>query len=199
MTIFQIVAQHRLSSGCCILARIVAQLTEDEKRLFRSLKWKNQCGYESASHGTCLYFRETRFSKIAGFIFGSVLCVAGVVCGTMMLLETDKSGSWFGIVAIVIGLLFGVLMFVTLRKGPWFIVYDRGSNGDGHIRTQDKTIPLSSIHSMGAQQIGGNPPQSMVIARLHDGKTETIGPSGTSTWPAHWAHMAAEWMGVAYY
>jgi hypothetical protein len=41
-------------------------------------------------------------------------------------------------------------------------------------------------------------PQRIVVAELHDGTFETVGPSGVSTWPDHWGQQAATWMGLPF-
>jgi hypothetical protein len=45
---------------------------------------------------------------------------------------------------------------------------------------------------------GGRMPRRVVVAELHDGTRELLGPEGVLTWADHWAQQAATWMGLPF-
>lgn len=168
----------------------------------RRLKWQNQCGTLIATDGTCLYMRETMGSIISGFIFGTVFGVGGTGYGVWLLTQKGADSKIFGCLVLFVGLVFSLLVITTVRRGRWMIVYDRGTGhpgSTGEIRDKRICIAANRVHYMTTRASGGSPPSRMVIAALHDGTFAALGPSGASTWPAHWAKQAADWMGVPFH
>lgn len=167
----------------------------------KRLRWQNQCGYEVATDETCLYMRETMGSMIAGFIFGTVLCLGLGGSGVMMIMQPGGAdGKAFGGFVLLLGLLFGFLVVSILRRGRWMITYDRSPDQGtmGQIRWGKKSLAADQIRCITTNSCGGNPPKRMVVAELQDGTYESLGPSGASTWPGYWAKQCADWMGLPY-
>lgn len=163
----------------------------------RKLQWENQGGNLIGNDGRCLYMRETAGSLISGFIFGTVISAGGIGCGIWTLTK-EKGGDaiGFGIFALVIGLLFLLLMIVTIRRGRVLIIYDSESR---EIRWLKHALSADKIYCMTTQSFSSKSGVSyMVAAQLHDGKYVTIGPTGHSTWPMHWAKQGADWLGLPY-
>jgi hypothetical protein len=162
----------------------------------RRLKWRKDGSVLFATEGTCMYMRETAGSVVSGFIFGTVLCLGLGGSGIMMLMEPGGTdGKVFGGFVVLLGLFFGLLVVVCLRRGRWLITYDRGT---GQIHYSKKSFAADQVRCITTGSSGGNPPQRMVGAELHDGTYEWMGPTGASTWPGHWAKQAADWMGLPY-
>jgi hypothetical protein len=169
----------------------------------RRLQWRKDGGVLFATEGTCLYMRETSGSVISGLIFGTLLCLGLGGSGVKMLMEpAGTDGKWFGGFAVLLGLFFGLLVVVCLRRGRWVIVYDRGSGqpgSSGEIRYRGGRLAADRIRCLTTTSCGGGSmPNRMVTAELHDGTRHWPGPTGVSTWPGHWAKQAADWMNLPY-
>lgn len=102
--------------------------------------------------------------------------------------------------------LAAVFAYVRLssRGGPWMIVYDRGRadapDKPAEIRYRGKQLAAARVRCLTTRTVGGSHAvqRSLVVAELHDGTIEVLGPSGVSTWPAFFAQHAASWMGLPF-
>ena len=161
----------------------------------KSLQWQNQGGFLVASDETCLFMRETMGSRIAGFVFGTVFGLGGIGYGGWLLTqEPGGDAKAFGGLVLLVGLVFSIIVAASLRSGRWMIAYDRAL---GEIRYRKKTLPSVRVRCITTRPCGGGSmPNRIVTAELEDGTYETIGPSGVSTWPMHWAKQAADWMSL---
>jgi hypothetical protein len=167
------------------------------------LPWTTQCGFQVATDGTCYYVRESGGSMIAGGVFATVFAVGGLGYGGRLLLtETEWSARVFGVLCLAVGALFAAVLGSCVRRGRWMIVYDRGGGvgGLGEIRYRGKRLPAERVRSLSTRHAGGSAgmPQRTMVAELHDGTFEVLGPSGVSTWPDHWGQQAATWMGLPF-
>jgi hypothetical protein len=166
------------------------------------LRWQSQWGWQTATDGACYYIRESGGSMIAGAIFGTVFAVGGLAYGGQLLLTgTEWSARVFGCLCLLVGAVFACVLWSCVRNGRWMIVYDRGGPGaPAEIRVRKKRLPVERIRSISTRHSGGSGsmPQRIVVAELHDGTFETLGPSGVSTWPDHWGQQAATWMGLPF-
>ena len=91
--------------------------TADLKRL----KWRKDGAVLVATDGTCMYMREPAGSVVSGLIFGTALCLGLGGSGVMMLMQPGGAdGKVFGGFVVLLGLFFGFLLVVTLRRGPGF-------------------------------------------------------------------------------
>lgn len=163
----------------------------------KKLQWENQGGYLIGNDGRCLYMREAMGSIISGFIFGSVIIAGGIGCGIWALTK-EKGGDaiGFGIFTLVIGLLFLLLMIVTIRRGRVLIIYDRETR---EIRWKKWWLKAENISYMTTQSFSSKSGVSyMVAAQMNDGKSVVIGPTGHSSWPMHWSKQGADWLGLPY-
>lgn len=166
------------------------------------LAWQSEGGLQIATDGNCLYMREGPASMIAGMVFASLLAV-GLAAGGAWALLTETSFMARG-VAGVLFLLSGVFVYVlvsTSRRGRWIVVYDRGHPGfAGEVRYQGKRLSASRIRGFSTRPGGGSisMPRRTVVAELHDGTCEALGPNEVSTWPDHWGQKVATWMNLPF-
>lgn len=138
---------------------------------------------------------------VAGLFFGTVMSVGLGICGVFMMMEKGNDGKFAGAFVLLLGLFFGFLMVISLKPGRWLITYDRGTGEPGsvgEIRFRKLRISADRVRCITTQSSGGNPPKRTVSAEMHDGTYQSLGPVGSSTWPAHWAKQAADWMGLPY-
>ncbi|MBC7894301.1 MAG: hypothetical protein H7066_02755 [Cytophagaceae bacterium] len=166
----------------------------------RGLRWESQCGFQVVTHGTCYYIRESPGSLIAGIVFGVVLAIPSGGYGVWLLL-TDGTigGRVFAAMLLLVSAVFTFLLWSSARRGRWMLVYDRGQPGvPGEIRHSGKRLPVERVRSLSTRSTGGSPPRSTVVAELHDGTYESLGPIGLLTWPAYWGQQAATWMGLPF-
>ena len=164
------------------------------------LSWQPLGEYQMATDGTCFYMRETTGSMIAGAVFGVVIGGGMGVCGVWALL-TDKTvaGRVFAAVMFLVAALFASILWYSARRGRWMIVYDRGGPGvPGEIRYNGKCLPVERVRCLSTRSSGGSSsmPERTVVAELHDGTVEVLGPGGVLTWGAHYGQQAAAWMGL---
>jgi hypothetical protein len=162
------------------------------------LPWKAEAGFQVAAEGTCLYMRESVGSMIAGVVFAVAIGVpAGLYGGWLVLTGPELSARAFGGLMLVVAAVFGSVLWYSARRGRWMIVYDRGEAGrPGEIRCRERRIPAERVRGISTRVAGRS--DRTVIAELHDGTVEVLGPSGVSTWPAHWGQRAASWMGLPF-
>ncbi len=166
----------------------------------KRLKWPGQGGFQVANDDRYLYMRESAFSIVSGVIFGVLISGTSGVCGVWALL-TDKTvgGRAFGVFLLLVAAFFIWIMWFSARRGRWMIVYDRGQPGSpGTIHYQKKRLSAERIRGFSTRYCGGSTPSYTVVAELHDGTHEVLGPVGISTWPAHWGQQAANWMGLPF-
>jgi hypothetical protein len=108
----------------------------------------------------------------------------------------------FACLVLLVGGLFTWVLWYSARRGRWMIVYDRGGAGaPGEIRHGGgKRLPVARVRCLSTRHAGGSIalPHRTVVAELHDGTFEVLGPSGVSTWPDHWGQQAANWMGLPF-
>lgn len=165
------------------------------------LDWKSQSGFQVANDASCLYMRESTGSVIAGFVFSVVFAVPTGVYGVWLLITNPVGGSRvFAGLLLLVSAVFSFVLWSSLRRGRWMIVYDRGGAGTpAEIRFNGgKRLAASRVRSLSTRSVGGSMPKSSVVAELHDGKYEWLGPVGVSTWPVHWGQQAATWMGLPF-
>jgi hypothetical protein len=164
------------------------------------LRWQSQWEFQIATDGTCFYMRESGGSMIAGAVFGTVFAVGGLGYGGWLLLtQTEWSARAFSCLMLLVGAVFTYVLGSCARRGRWMIAYDRGGPGvPGEIRHGGKRLPAERVRCLSTRPAGGSMPRRIVVAELHDGTFETLGPSGVSTWPDHWAQQAANWMGLPF-
>jgi hypothetical protein len=168
----------------------------------RKLAWKSEWGFQTVMHGSCYCIRETAGSIVAGAIFGVVLGAGSAVFGVWMIMtqplatlaEKGFAGLMFVLAAVFLG-----LMWVSLRRGRWMLVYDRGQAGvPGEIRSRGKRIPASRVRFLSTRFCGGKMPQYSVTAELDDGSYEWLGPMRIQSWADHYAQTAAAWMNLPF-
>ena len=166
----------------------------------RRLSWKGEGGYQVAQDGTRYYLRESSGSMIAGVVFGVVIGgYAGVYGVRLLITENEPSSKVFGVLMLVVATLFAAIMLHSARRGRWMLVYDRGEPGrPGEILYQGKRLPAERVRGFSTKGIGGTTPKRTVVAELHDGSVEMLGPSGVSTWADYWGQHAATWMGLPF-
>ena len=101
---------------------------------------------------------------------------------------------------LVVAGVFAFLPWLVLRRGRWMVVYDRGEPGvPAEIRYNGKRLPAERVRSFSTRATSGSSmPRSTVVAELHDGTYEALGPICASTWTAHYAQQAATWMGLPF-
>ena len=166
------------------------------------LRWQSQWGYQIATDATCYYIRESGGSMIAGGVFATVFAVGGLGYGGHLLMTDPTAGARvFACLCLLVGAVFACVLGSCVWNGRWMIVYDRGGPGaPGEIRLRGKRLPAERIRSISTRHSGGSAgnPQRIVVAELHDGTFEILGPSGVSTWPDHWGQQAATWMGLPF-
>lgn len=165
------------------------------------LPWKEEGGFHVAHDGPRYYMREGTGSIIAGIVFAVVLASFTGVYGVRLLLtETDLKAKAFGVLMLVVSAVFSSILVYSARRGRWLLVYDRGEPGrPGEIIYRGKRLPADRVRALSTRIAGGGSmPSRIVVAELHDGSFETLGPSGVSTWPDHWAQNAATWMGLPF-
>ncbi len=167
------------------------------------LTWQSQCGTKVATDSRCLYMREGIGSIIAGAFFSVLIAgSAGWLAYTIFFIQptTTAGEKAFGVLLLIIVAVFCYVPWPTLRHGRWMITYDRGEPGTpGEIRFNNgRRISMERVRCISTRNVGGSPPRGSVVAELHDGTHEFLGPSGISTWPAHFGQQAATWMGVPY-
>lgn len=168
----------------------------------RKLKWQSQWGYQTATDSQCYYIRESSGSMIAAWIFSiAIVGASGWMAVNLFLFTPGKT--WmeigFGLLMLLVAAVFIYIPWLTLRKGRWMVVHDRGAPGiPGEIRYQGKRLPADRVKSFSTRSCGGNPPRSSVVVELHDGSVQYVGPIDSSTWPAHYAQQAATWMGLPF-
>jgi hypothetical protein len=160
------------------------------------LSWKSDGEVQTANDGRCFYMRETLGSRIAGVVFAvAMMAAAGMF--VVSALQTDAHG--FAVFMAGVGALFAWILVASLRGGRWLIVYDRGGDGaPAEIRHKGKCLPAERVRLLTTIDAGGRMPRRMVVAELHDGTRELLGPTGVLTWADHWAQQAATWMGLPY-
>ena len=162
----------------------------------------NHGGFLFGTYGSCLIVRESNASRISGFIFGAIFGLGGVVFAGWAFMRPETSSKVFGGLSLLVGLLFIAVVWSSLKKGPWMVTYDRGTGPTdpaAEIRYREKSIPVRDVQYLTATSAGGTGmAQYMVVAKLRSGKVEVIGPTGVSTWPYHWAKLAADWVGVPF-
>jgi hypothetical protein len=167
----------------------------------RRLPWQAQGGFQVVTDGTCLYMREGVGSMIAGVVFAVVLGLsAGGYGGWLLLTQTTVIAWAFAGLMFVVAAVFAFVLCYSARRGRSMIVYDRGQPGaPGEIRYDGKHLPAERVRSLSTRPFGSSPmPRHVVVAELHDGTFEVLGPSGVSTWPAHYGQQAATWMGLPF-
>lgn len=141
---------------------------------------------------------------IAAWIFSiAIVGASGWMAVNLFLFSPEKTlmEIAFGALMLLIAAVFVYIPWLTLRNGRWMVVYDRGnpdSGIPGEIRYKDKRLSADRVRSFSTRSCGGNPPRSSVVAELHDGTCEWLGPISNSTWPAHYAQQAATWMGLPF-
>lgn len=169
------------------------------------LKWKSQWGFHVAMDSRCLYIRESGGSIIAAFIFSvAISASAGWLGMSVFVSETPTTlgEKGFGVLMLLIAAAFAAILFFSLRRGRWMVVFDRGdpaSGTPGEVRYQGgKRLPAERIRSFSTRSCGGSPPRSTVVAELHDGNHESLGPVEIQSWAAHYAQQAATWMGLPF-
>jgi hypothetical protein len=169
------------------------------------LPWQTLGEYQVVTDGTCYYMRERKeslLSKISGLVFGVLVVLsAGGYGGWLLLTQTEVSARVFGSLMLLVAAVFASVVWFSARRNRWMIVYDRGQPGaPGEIRYGGKRLPVERVRSLSTRMSGGSlaMPQTIVVAELHDGTLEVLGPSGVSTWPAHYGQHAAAWMGLPF-
>jgi len=166
------------------------------------LSWQAQGEYQAATDGTCFYFRDREgpVARFLGFLFGGAVTVsAGGYGGWLLLTDPTIGAKVFGCLLLLVGAVFAAVVWSSVGRGRWVIVYDRGGPGaPGEIRYDGKRLPVERVRCLSTRSIGGDMPRSTVVAELHDGTFEMLGPSGVSTWPAHYGQQAATWMGLPF-
>jgi len=180
---------------------MAAPTTTPDSALDR-LTWQAQGGYQVATDGTCFYFRdgEGPLARILGFVFGvAVALSAGGYGGWLLLSDPTIGAKAFGCLLLVIGAVFAYVVWSSAGRRRWMIAYDRGGpDVPGEIRYDGKRLPVERVRCLSTRSIGGDIPKSLVVAELHDGTYEMLGPMGASTWPAHYGQQAATWMGLPF-
>lgn len=166
----------------------------------RKLSWKSQVGAQVASDDRCLYMREGMGSIIGAAIFSmAIVGSAGYLGVSILVTPCSLVEKAFGVFMLLVAAVFVYIPWVTLRRGRWMVVYDRGVPGTpGEIRCQGKSLPVASVRSLSTRFCGGSMPRSTVVAELHDGTYVSLGPVCGATWPAHYAQQAAAWLGLPY-
>jgi hypothetical protein len=168
------------------------------------LPWQAQGECEVVTDGTCLYMRtrESRGSRISGMVFGvAVALSAGGYGGWLLSKDPEATAKAFGCLMLLVGALFAYVVWYSARRGPWTIVYDRGGpSAPGEIRYDGGRLPVERVRCLSTRASGGSlvMPRLVVVAELHDGTHMALGPSGVSTWPAHYGQQAATWMGLPF-
>lgn len=146
--------------------------------------------------GDCLYFRETGGSRVAGFIFATIFCIGGIATTVWSLTQPPPDGLIFAALSGFVSAVFTFITVISIKDGPYLIVYDRASR---EIRFRKTVISADQVHYLSSQEFGTRSTfNRYVVAVMRDGNKITIGPTGASTWPMHWAHDAAHWMGLEY-
>lgn len=139
---------------------------------------------------------------IAGAVFSVALALSAGWLGVWLLLtQTTVGARAFAGLMLVVAAVFVYVIWSSARRGRWMIVYDRGQPGVlGEIRDYERRLPAERVRSLSTRPFGGSiaMPKHTVVAELHDGTFEVLGPSGVSTWPAHWGQQAATWMGLPF-
>lgn len=171
----------------------------------KRLKWKSQWGFQVATDSRCYYIRESGGSIIAAFIFSVAISVAAGWLGVSVFVSeapTTLGEKGFGVLMFFIAAAFLAILFFSLKRGRWMVVFDRGdatSGTPGEVRYEgSKRLPVERIRSFSTRSCGGRPPRSTVVAELHDGTHASLGPVEIQSWAAHYAQQAATWMGLPF-
>jgi hypothetical protein len=169
------------------------------------LPWQAQGEYLVVTDGTCLYVREGKGSVIWRIVFSAVLALsASGYGGRLLLTQATVMSRTVGGLMLVGAAVFACVVWSSARRGRWMIVYDRGSGrpgAAGEIRYGGgRCLPADRVRCLSTRPNGGSiaMPRRLVVAELHDGTFEAVGPSSVSTWPDHYARQAASWMGLPY-
>lgn len=170
--------------------------TSDVSRLV----WKSHWGYQVANDSRCLYMRESGGSMVAALVFSvAIASSAGWLGLSVFFVQETIPEKAFRVFMLFVAAVFIYIPWLTLRKGRWMIVYDRGEPGTtGEIRYSGKRLPVEKVRSLSTRNVGGSPPRSIVVAEFHDGTHEVLGPCGISTWPAYYAQQGTAWMGLPF-
>lgn len=169
------------------------------------LKWKSQWGFQTATDSRCYYIRESGGSIIAAFIFSVAISASAGGLGVSAFVSetpTTLGEKGFGVLMFFIAAAFLAILYFSLRRGRWMVVFDRGdaaSGTPGEIRYQGrKRLAVERVRSFSTRSCGGRPPRSTVVAELQDGTHESLGPVEIPSWAAHYAQHAAAWMGLPF-
>ena len=168
------------------------------------LTWKSEWEYQVATDNRCLYIRESSGSMLAASVFTiAIVGTAGYLSWSVLVPETPNTlgEKAFGVLMLFVAAFFAYIPWLTLKRGRWMVVFDRGepaSGIPGEIRYQGKSLSAERVRGFSTRSCGGSPPRSTVVAELHDGTHVGLGPIGISTWPAHYAQQAATWMGLPF-
>ncbi len=168
------------------------------------LTWKSEWEFQVATDSRCLYIRESSGSIFAASVFtAGIVGTAGYLSWSIFFPETPNTlgEKAFGGLMLFVAGFFAWIPWLTLKRGRWMVVFDRGepaSGIQGEIRYQGKSLPAERVRGFSTRSCGGSPPRSTVVAELHDGTPVSVGPVSISTWPAHYAQQAATWMGLPF-
>lgn len=169
------------------------------------LKWKSQWGFQVATDSRCYYIRESGGSIIAAFIFSVAISVSAAWLGVSVFVSetpTTLGEKGFGVLMFFIAAAFLAILYFSLKRGRWMVVFDRGDAASGtlgEVRYQGgKRLSVERVRSFSTRFCGGSPPRSTVVAELHDGTHASLGPVEIQSWAAHYAQQAATWMGLPF-
>jgi hypothetical protein len=117
--------------------------------------------------------REGMVSIVAGAIFAVAITGSAGFLGVSILFsqkQTTVAEKAFGVFMLFVAAFFVFLCWLSLRRGRWMVVYDRGEPGTpGEIRYNGKRLPVDRVRGFSTRNVGGKMPRSSVVAELHDG------------------------------
>lgn len=167
------------------------------------LSWKGAGGFKVAWDDRYYCIREGMGSIIAGVIFSVAIFASAGWLGISILFfpEVSKSTGSLGEKAfaglmLLVAAVFLWVVVSCLRRGRWMVVFDRQAPGE--ILTNTTRVPVAQVRALSTRMSGGRTPQSYVVAELHDGKVESVGPVASVAWGPQFAQHAAGWLGVPY-
>ncbi|MES2597540.1 MAG: hypothetical protein V4662_19485 [Verrucomicrobiota bacterium] len=167
------------------------------------LTWKRDGEYQRASDHRCLCFRESTGSMIGASIFCvAIVGSAGWMAVQLLLTGESLAEKACSLLFFLIVAVFIYIPWLTIRGGRRVVIFDRGEPGiPGEIRLNEKSLPAASVKCLSTRSAGGggrSMPRNMVVAEMQDGTVQTVGLVSVSTWTAHYAQEAANWMGLTF-
>jgi hypothetical protein len=178
------------------MTNTAAAATSDLSRL----SWRKDGEFQLATDHRCLYIRESAGAIASGVIFCLLIVPSAGWLGITTLRTSTAVGELaFGALMLLVASVFTYIPWTFMRKGRWMVTFDRGEPGvPGEIRYRQNRLPVHQVRSLSTRGVGGKMPRSTVVAELHDGRHEALGPVSVQAWATHYGQHAASWMGIPF-